>query len=820
MEKYICIHGHFYQPPRENPWLETVELQNSAAPYHDWNERIAAECYAPNATARLLDGRGRIVDIVNNYARISFNFGPTLLAWIKDKAPALHEAILAADRESRARFSGHGNALAQAYNHVILPLANTRDKHTQVLWGLHDFESRFGRKPEGMWLAETAADTQTLDVLAQHGIQFTLLSPFQAARTRKLGAGGHWKDVDGGRIDPSRPYLCRLPSGRSLTLFFYDAPVSQAVAFEKLLESGEKLASRLVSAFSDHRPGDQLVHIATDGESYGHHHRYGEMALAYALKHIEDNQLARLTNYGEFLEKHPPTHEVKIHEGSAWSCAHGLGRWKEHCGCNSGMHGDWHQHWRAPLRHALDWLRDELAPHFENRARELLRDPWAARDDYINVILDRSPHVRRAFYARHATRELNEDECVTVLQLMELQRHAMLMYTSCGWFFDELSGIETVQVIQYAARAIQLARHVLGQDLEAGFLERLERAPSNLDEHGHGRSVYERFVQPAMIDWEQVVAHYAVSSLFHTYGEKTKIFLYDFEDLERQFVTMGKARLALGRTKVEFEITHQTDTLAYAVLYMGEHHLTGAVKRFESVEAFQAAGHEVRACFARGDFPETIRVLDRHFGPSSYSLRSLFKDEQRRILDEIMAATREDLENRFRLITERYSPLMKFLEDVHMPLPHALQTAADYVLQTEVERLLHGEAVDLERLRTLTAQAMERHLLGADFSYAVKRKLESMFERFAANPDDLALLKNLEGFATIVVPLPIGLNLAIAQNSYFAMLRHVLPEWRTRAAANDSTAREWLAHFRSLGESLQFAVDHFQLEPAEQQEAA
>jgi alpha-amylase/alpha-mannosidase (GH57 family) len=825
MDRYICIHGHFYQPPRENPWLESVELQDSAAPYHDWDQRIAAECYAPNASARLLDGRNRIVDIVNNYSRISFNFGPTLLAWIKEKMPDLHEAIVEADRQSRERFSGHGSAMAQAYSHMILPLANTRDKYTQVIWGIRDFESRFGRKPEGMWLAETAADTATLEVLAAHGIKFTVLSPFQASRTRKLGIGGSWKDVNGGRIDPSRCYLCRLPSGRSIHLFFYDAPVSQAIAFERLLETGEKFASRIVNAFSEKRNWDQLVNVATDGESYGHHHRYAEMALTYALKHIEENHLAKLTNYGEFLEKHPPTHEVQIHEGSAWSCSHGVGRWMRDCGCNSGGHAGWRQHWREPLRHALDWLRDELAPRFENKARELLRDPWAARDDYIQVIFNRAPEVRKAFYDKHATHELTEEHCVTVLELMELQRHAMLMYTSCGWFFDELSGIETVQVIQYAARAIQLARLLFGEDLEPGFLERLEDAKSNIPEHGNGRSIYEKFVRPAMIDWDQVVAHYGISSLFHPYGEKTKIFLYDFQEEERQLAEVGRAKLAIGRTKVEFEITHQSASRAYAVLYIGEHNLTGAVKNFATVEEFQTASKELVATFERGDFPETIRLLDRLFGPSSYSLKSLFKDEQRRILDEVMATAREDLEHRFRLITERYTPLMKFLEDVHMPWPHALQTASDYVLQSDISRLFQNGLVDLDRLRVLVANAQARNILGAEFSYTVTQKLEQMLERLASNPEDVALLTNLAGLAAIVMPIPVGLNVAKAQNTYFAMLRDVLPRYRDRAWAGEQPAREWLSQFLALGTSLQFALEPIQDEIArghngEQQQAA
>jgi alpha-amylase/alpha-mannosidase (GH57 family) len=824
MDRYVCIHGHFYQPPRENPWLESVEVQDSAAPWHDWNARIAAECYTPNATARILDGQNRIIDIVNNYSKISFNFGPTLLAWMKEKLPDLHAAVVAADQQSRQNYSGHGSALAQVYNHTILPLGNERDKRTQVLWGIRDFQSRFGREPEGMWLAETAADTPALETLAQYGINFTILSPFQAARTRKKGAGGHWKDVNGGRIDPTRPYLMRLPSGRRINIFFFDAPVSRAVAFERLLESGDRLAGRLLGAISDKRAWPQLVHIATDGESYGHHHGHGEMALAYALRHIESSGIATLTNYGEFLAKHPPTHEVQIHEGSAWSCSHGVGRWKENCGCNSGGHGDWNQNWRAPLRHALDWLRDELAPKFEVRGAELLKDPWAARDDYIYVILDRSPNVRQEFFQKHARQPLEASDHVTILQLMELQRHAMLMYTSCGWFFDELSGIETVQVIQYAARAIQLARSVLQVDLEPGFLDRLQHARSNIAEHGDGRVIYEKFVRPAMIGWEHVVAHYAISSLFHKYGTSTKIFLYSFEEQERIFATAGKAKLAIGRAKVEFDITHESEVLCYAVLYMGEHNLTGAVQRFSDVEAFRAAAAEVQRSFDTGDFPETIRLIDRHFGQSSYSLKSLFKDEQRRIVEQILAATRDDLENRFRLIADRYTPLMKFLSDIGMPLPLPLQTATDFVLHTEVLRLLQHEGVDVDRLRTLVAEAQNRNLLGADFSYTVKNKMEEMIGRFSEDPEKLELLENLEDLARVVVPLPVGLNLSKIQNCYIEMARHVAPRFAGRAATGETSAAKWLEHFLGLGGSLEFSVDHLRNEieqhAAEERQAA
>lgn len=811
MEKLICIHGHFYQPPRENPWLESVEVQDSAAPCHDWNERVTLECYAPNATARILDGEGRIAAITSNYSKISFNFGPTLLAWMKQAWPQMHEAILQADKLSQQRFSGHGSALAQVYNHMILPLANNRDRFTQVLWGIRDFESRFGRQPEGMWLSETAAEGPTLETLAELGIKFTILSPFQASRTREIGKRSY-RDVDGGRIDPTRPYLVRLRSGRSISVFFYDAPVSQAVAFEKLLTSGERLAHRLMSAFDDRRQWDQLVHIATDGESYGHHHRHGEMALAYALRFIEDNNLARLTNYAEYLEKHPPTHEVQIHEKSAWSCTHGVRRWMEDCGCNSGGHPGWNQAWRTPLRNSLDWLRDELATLFEQKAKEFLRDPWQARNDYISVILDRSDSTREKFFSEHWTHPLQDDEKISVLKLMELQRHALLMYTSCGWFFDEISGIESVQVVQYAARSLQLARELFDKDLEAGFLERFEGAKSNLPEHVNGREIYAKFVKPAMIDWPKAAAHYAISSIFEQYGEETHIFSFQFEDQHRQLFSSGKTRLAIGRTRVISEITRESQALIYCILYLGEHNLTGGVRYFDSEEGYAAILRDVQAAFQRADFPETIRLIDRHFGQASYSLRSLFKDEQRRILGEILASTREDLEGRFRLIAERYEPLMKFLQSAGAPLPEGLDAIANSVLQSDIRRQIQSEPLNIERLTSLLHEALARNggVLNAHISFAVKNRLEQMTQLLADHPDDIDQMRALQQFAQLVMPLPLGLNLWKVQNTYWEMAQNILPDFQQRANQREEAAQTWVTQFLALGDTLGFATKSLQ----------
>ncbi|MGA4645528.1 DUF3536 domain-containing protein [Limisphaera sp. 4302-co] len=807
MDRYLCIHGHFYQPPRENPWLEAVELQDSAYPYHDWNERITAECYAPNTTARVLDGEGRIVDIVNNFERISFNFGPPLLAWMKDNAPDILAAVVAADHQSRSRYAGHGSALAQAYNHMILPLANRRDKVTQVRWGIRAFEYYFGRKPEGLWLPECAVDTESLEVLAEHGITFTILSPFQAARVRPIGTSD-WRDVSGGRIDPSQAYLARLPSGRSIALFFYDAPVSKAVAFERLLNDGLVFAERLMDGFDHSRGHPQLMHIATDGESYGHHHRFGEMALAYALRHIEENGLARLTNYAEFLEKHPPTHEVQIHEPSAWSCPHGVRRWYADCGCNSGGRPGWRQHWRQPLREALDWLRDRLTPAYEQRAAEFFADPWQARDAYIDVILDRAEERVNRFMEQQARRALTGEEQVTCLRLLELQRHAMLMYTSCGWFFDEISGLETVQILQYAGRVVQLAQNVFGEDLEPEFLARLEKAPSNIREHRNGRVVYEKFVKPAIVDREKLGAHFAVSSLFEDYPDRARIYAYTFEQEDRHVLTAGRARLVMGRTRVIFETTRAADRISYAALHLGDHNVNCGVREYQGDDAYAQLLRELGEAFGRADFPEVIRLMDRHFGESNYSLKNLFRDEQRKVLQQILASTAQNIETHYRQILDQYMPLIRFLKTIGARLPAPLQNTADYILACELRRQFEADDADPQQIRILLDNGeslnIEQH--GEALGYAIKAQLDRQLERLTRNPEDLNRLARTADLAELVHRMGVEVNLWKTQNLYFHLLKEVAPGWEDKAARGDPAAQQWREHFRRLGEQLGFKV--------------
>jgi alpha-amylase/alpha-mannosidase (GH57 family) len=801
MEKFICIHGHFYQPPRENAWLEAVELQDSAYPYHDWNERITAQCYATMATSRLLDENKLIRDITNNYARISFNFGPTLLAWLERQAPAVYGAILEADQASRKRFSGHGAAIAQAYNHMIMPLANRRDKETQVVWGIRDFEHRFQRPPEGMWLPETAVDIETLEVLAEHGIGFTILSPRQAGRVRNLNSGD-WRDVGNGKIDPSRPYLARLPSGKSIALFFYDDPISRAVAFEGLLSNGERFAHRLMDGFDDARQESQLVQIATDGESYGHHHHKGNMALAFALHAIESRKLARLTVYGEYLELSPPQWEVEIVEKTSWSCVHGVERWVKDCGCNSGGHPGWHQTWRTPLREALDWLRDSLAPAYEEKMTSLGFNPWGARNDYMQVILNREPAAVDAFLAGQSQRTLPPEEKILAIKLLELQRHAMLMYTSCGWFFDDISGLETVQVIQFAGRALQLAKEAFGSGLEYRFMQLLEKGPSNIRDHKDGRRIYEKFVKPAMVDLATVGAHYAMRSLFEEYPQQASVNCYTVEQSYFRSLAVGRAKLALGRVRIASTITRESAFQCFGAIHWGDHNISCCISPCQEADAPEETFiNTVFEVFSRAEFPTALLLLEKTIGTSTYSLRHLFRDEQRRILQIVLESNLSNAEAVYRQIYEANAPLLLFLKDLNVPAPRALAAASEYLLNAAIRRSFENPVFDLNSIRQLLdATAMHGVTLDAAFlEMAIRKRMEQTADGFQQQPTETDALQQLDAIAGLLPDFPFEVNLRTVQNIYYHLLREILPQMKKRARRREKKAKEWVDIFHALG---------------------
>jgi len=510
----LIIHGHFYQPPRESPWTGIVDTEPSAAPFHDWNERIHSECYRPNAFVRVVGPATVEERIVNNYANLSFNFGPTLLSWLESNHPDTYARIVEADRESALKRSGHGNAIAQAYGHAILPLCNARDLRTQIRWGMADFRHRFGRQPEAMWLPETACNDAVMKVLIDEGLCFVILAPHQASRVRPSvstasgpgspsgqpawGGGCDRLTIDDQTIDTSVPYRFVHPDGsdRSIAVFFYDGPTSRAIAFENLLRFSHELVDRLARSANNR----EMVNVATDGETYGHHFRFGDLCLAHALELDAPAQGFKITNYGEYLEKHPPAIEVEINcgpngEGTSWSCPHGVGRWLRDCGCQTGGEPGWNQEWRPPLRQAFDYLRDENIRHFE--ATTLFNDPWQARDDSIELILNQH-YSREQFLYDHAGYWLSADEQWRALTYLELQRMLLLMYTSCGWFFNDISGIETVQILKYAGRAIDLMEQLGLPSARDQFLEILAEAKSNRSEMETGADIYRRFVEPTV----------------------------------------------------------------------------------------------------------------------------------------------------------------------------------------------------------------------------------------------------------------------------------------------------------------------------------
>jgi alpha-amylase/alpha-mannosidase (GH57 family) len=814
MQRYICIHGHFYQPPRENPWLEEVEPQDETRPYHDWNDRITEECYRANGSSRILDHDQSIVDIVNNYESMSWNFGPTLLSWMQRRKPRVYRTIAEADRESCARFGGHGPALAQCYNHLIMPLASARDKKTQVSWGIADFAHRFGRSPEGMWLPETAVDLETLEALAAAGIRFTILSPYQAKRIRRAGED-QWRDVPGGSIDITRAYRCALPSGRSISLFFYNGPVSHDISFGNLLEDGRAFADRLAAGFSG-RDGGQLVHVATDGETYGHHHRFGNMALAFCLYYIEARDLGRVTVYGEFLEKNPPEYEVQIEEDSSWSCPHGVQRWASDCGCRIGRGPGWVQEWREPLRQALDQVRDRLASVYEDMGGDLFKDPWEAREQYIRVVLDRSREQVHGFLDEHALRPLGRNDTVRALRLLEMQRQCMLMYTSCGWFFDEISDIETTQVMKYVSRAMQLSVEVEGPDLEPAFLAQLEQAPSNRPQYANGRRVYEELVAPSKIDLLDVGAHYAIESLLRRDHEQGRIYCFTVQPLEYRPAESGAFKLAAGRAGITSDITWYSSEISFAFLHLGDHHISGGIRENMEPGRYEQMHTLVRDVFLRGDIPEVIRLLDRFFGPNSYSLKNLFKEEQRRILSEILDPRVRELESSLIHEYERFYPLMQTLRSMQAPVPGVLEQTAGLALNARVRDLLEqggetarqpgGPALDREYVRQLSELVGEVSDPGVNIDpvpvrLAAEYLAAGLLGRLYEYPDrnDLEIANEL---LEVLVKLPVQIDLGQSQDIYFRLCNWFRERFPAEGGRQTPEAESWTEGLLRLGRIL------------------
>lgn len=798
---YVTVHGHFYQPPRENPYLGTIERQPSAAPFHNWNERIYHECYRPNAFARVLNDRSELVGIVNNYEYLSFNIGATLMNWLEGYDSSVYQKIIEADRKSCQRLNGHGNAIAQVYNHVIMPLANERDKYTQIRWGKEDFRSHFGRDPEGMWLAETAVDYPTLKALVAEGIKFIILAPSQAQRCRPLATEENpdpqWGDVGSGEIDPTRPYRCYLngedqanSSERPyIDIFFYDGPISNDMGFSDVLNSSHNLVARLGQAVrNDERP-TQMISVATDGETFGHHKGGTEKCLAYAFSVEFAQNNWTVTNFAHYLSISPPSWEVELKSVTAWSCCHGVARWQDDCGCGGG--GGWHQQWRRPLRDSLNWLRDKLAEVYEDVGRHFFVDVWAARDEYIRVMRDRSSANVNHFLREHQAGELSEMEKVDALRLLEMQRHSLLMFTSCGWFFEEISRPEGTQILRYASRAMELAGDVAGVDLEKQFLEMLAFARSNVECFRTGDEIYRQLVITSQVSLEQVAAHYAINSLFATYSRDQRIYCYNAKQLDYQMRRMGTLALAVGHLQLISDVTHECKEFVFAVLHLGSWDFHCCIQPFKGRRFYSELKEQLFASLEQASVAHVIMAMTQLFGEQSFSLSDLFAEERQRIMKLLSQETVTRLDQLYtQVYRDNYGIMMAFRRD-ELPIPQELQVAAEVALGHQlltVVRLLESESsnggLNDGYLTQVEAVITEAGYQGCQFhTHEVKEIVERLLVRSVEmsldNSDPATIeaeIHHVERLIELGHQLNIGLSVTRAQEVYLQALEtKILP---------------------------------------------
>lgn len=819
-KKYLTIHGHFYQPPRENPWLESIELQDSALPFHDWNARISHECYTPNSVSRIVNSKNNVIDIVNNYEYISFNVGPTLLSWLEVFAPVTYERIIEADKNSAKKFSGHGNAIAQVYNHMIMPLSNENDKYTQVIWGIKDFQHRFERFPEGIWLAETAVDYDTLRVLVDCGIKYTIFAPFQAQRIKPInGNSDSWQDVSWGTIDPAQPYRCYLKDGtdRYIDLFFYDGSISKSVAFDELLRNGDAFIARLCDGVAYSRNYDQLVNIATDGESYGHHTMLGNMALSYVIKKKAETVGLTITNYAEFLENHPPAYEVEIKPVSAWSCSHGVGRWKEDCGCSTGAGPGWNQKWRKPLRKALDWLRDELIEIYEKNAGKYLKDPWKARNRYIDVILDRKKSTVEAFCAHEASKKLNHSEMVNVIKLLEMQRQAMLMYTSCGWFFADISGIETVQILKYAARAMQIAEEFQETDLETKFLQILSEAQSNISGFGNGKDLYMKFVKPSIVSVKQVVSHWAISSLFEDIDDKTDVYCYKIKTVDYKKTRKADTRLLIGRLEITSKITFEQHEMIFALLHFGGEDFHCVIRGFAGIAEYNKIKDSLIKKFDTLPLTEVIRGLDEYFGKEYFTLKNLFIEERRKIINILIGDRLNEFASTYKNLYEQaIGPIMQ-LNELGLQIPAEFKIAAEYALSNSFNTLIRDaeDIAHIDLLQTAVDIRKEAEDIGITLDIEPTKELYSKY--ITDKVENLSTTSSIEEFETLIdilnmlEKLDLQLNLSESQNFYFNNIYVQIPLLIENLVNSKDLVsdKKFVSAILTLGEKLNFTVEEY-----------
>jgi len=727
-------------------------------------------------------------------------------------SPLSYERIIKADIESVQEHNGHGNAMAQVYNHMIMPLANERDKQTQVKWGKKDFEYRFGREPEGMWLAETAVDDDTLRVLVENGIKFTILSPYQAQKIKKEGED-NWQDVSWGNIDPARSYRYYIKSapGKYIDLFFYDGAISKSVAFDELLRDGNKFKSRLEDGISTLRNYPQLVNIATDGESYGHHTKFGDMALSYAMKLKVKDAGFIITNYAEYLEKYASNWEVDLKPVSSWSCFHGVGRWCDDCGCSTGGHPGWNQKWRKPLREALDFLREETIAIFKKNGKKYFLNPELARNNYINVILDRSESSVKSFQEEFLMPDLTDEDKVKAMELLEIQRHAMLMYTSCGWFFSEISGIETVQIMKYAARVMQLAKDFVKKDLESRFLEILDEAQSNLPEYGTGKDVYERFVKPSVVTPKQIVSLWAISSLYDDINDEEDVYCYRIKKLSYKRVIKGNSQLVIGNIEVKSKVTLEKSNLVFALLQFSGGDFHCAIK--EHYEGFLETRKELVRTYLVSPLTEIIRKIDSNFGTEYFTLKDIFIEERRKILQTMLRGKLQNFANTYETMYNEGKGSIYQMQSLGLDIPKEFRISAQYVLTKQFNELFTDSRgfIDADIIQQASDINFEAKRIGIDIDKTPTAKIFS--KKIAQNVGRLAYALDIQQIdATLelldcVDKLEISVDIAEAQNDFFAKIVSNLNDLIQNMSCNAD--RELITMLFAVGENLNINMEYY-----------
>ncbi|MBM3699545.1 MAG: DUF3536 domain-containing protein [Actinobacteria bacterium] len=880
IKRHICIHGHFYQPSRANPWLETIEIQEDAYPYHDWNEKINAQCYSANSGSHILDGHKKIKKVFNNYSRMSFNFGPVLLSWIKAHDMDTYRAIIDADKAACERFGGHGTAIAQVYNHIIMPLASKKDKYIQTHWAVKDFEANFKRKPEGIWLSEAAVDSQTLEIISDFGIKFTILSPNQAAGIKRISGQDTdgWTDVSDGSIDTRMPYLCRLENGNSIIIFFYDDEISTKMSFGNLLEDGEFFVktlkeaplSRLMHAGfntdKDSQPAfkkstqeniypPEIVCAASDGETFGHHHRFGDMALAYALDTFENAYPGTLTVFGQYIEKYSPLFEVSIKQNSSWSCSHGVCRWEDDCGCStgSGHEKGWNQKWRKPLRKAVDDLAKQAGAVYEQEIRKYInpsiKDAWEPVYEYIDVINDRSEKNVSSFlnkYTREGPGSINGSsqlitgvkqrfagksnsgkQPVNLLKLLEMYRHAMLMQSSDGWFFDEISGIESIQIMRHACRAIELAEDLSSQELEPGFIKTLKNAKSNISSYIDGKNIYEKYVAPSLYDFKKILAYLAFEMLFKE--NPRDIFSCRIKNLKTEKIKINHGEVIAARAAIFSALTLEgTQAEIAAYNFKNKDVLSPAsASSFVKINKEIKIGNLLKSTvlplnlsikkIASDNTMDTDtkkekleKLLQSYFKGSRYTVKDFLKDSQLLLAEQALLNETASIKPVILNLFNNYSKIIADLSEKKLQkyfldgiFPEVEEFSGEVLLYYRLKEkgMTKSNLDEIKNiiLKTETVDFISRE----SFNMLAAKKLEEITGLVAADNKNIELLKILEGFLTAIKKAGLEPDLWKTINRIIGIRDRVLNKTGKIEKSHD---RQWNSKFKELLEILNIAL--------------